>query len=51
MVLWGRNGLEGGLRIEWRSAFWRINYWGRWLGESRVYLHLGPLVISWRRKD
>lgn len=51
MILWGKDGLDGGLRIEWRRHIPWIGYWGRWLGQHRVYWHLGPLVISWPRKD
>lgn len=51
MVVWGGNGLSDGLRIEWRRGTYGCGYWGRWLGQRRVYWHIGPLVISWRRKD
>lgn len=51
MVLWGKNGLEGSLRVEWRNPFRAWNLWGRYLGQHRVYWHAGPLIISWRRHD
>lgn len=51
MILWGKDGLTGRFCIEWRSHEWRYRYWGRWLGQHRVYWHFGPLIISWVRRD
>lgn len=51
MVLWGDGSVCERLRIEWRRRELWCGLWGRWLGQHRVYLHCGPLVISWRRRD
>lgn len=51
VLMLGTGVLTERIRIEWRWREAWCGYWGRWLGQHRVYWHAGPLIISWRRRD